>query len=310
MANIYYLQLTRECNQSCRFCSNPHNSNVISVKKAKAIVRSYAARKAAGIVFTGGEPTLHEDLPELIAYARGLGIESRVVTNGRRTADPAYLAKLQAAGLAFMHVSVHSHIPALQDYLARTKGSLRRILETLKNAGELGIAINVNTVINRYNSGHLHQAARYLCARFPFISHFVYNNMDPGMERVVEFPDTIPSLPAFEASLAAAMRFLDGSGRTFRVERVPLCFMAEFPHCSTETRKIVLKEDRLTYFLDEKEMIAQDKWNYGKAPRCRPCALNKICAGLYKMDVYYKSRDLCPVFLDPAAVAVKIKTGK
>lgn len=307
MANLYYLQLTRECNQNCRFCSNPSNGNVIGVKQARAMIRSYAAKKAYGIIFTGGEPTMHERLPEFISYARELGLEARIVTNGSRTAVPAYLAKLKRAGLSLMNVSVHSHVPALQDYLARTKGSLKRILATLKNAGKLGVTVNVNTVINRYNSGHLHLAARYLCARFPFIPHFVYNNMDPGMERVVEFPDTIPTLSGFEASLAAAMRFLDGSGRTFRVERVPLCFMAEFPHCSTETRKIVLNEDRLTYFLDEKELIAQDDWNYAKAPRCRPCTLNKLCAGLYKKDVYYKSAELCPLFTDPAAVAARIK---
>ena len=309
MANIYYLQLTRECNQNCRFCSNPSNGSVISESKARAMMRSYAALKATGIIFTGGEPTLHDKLPDFAAYARKLGMEPRIVTNGRRTADPAYLAELRRAGLGLMHVSVHSHVPALQDYLARTKGSLRCILETLGNAGRLGMTVNINTVINRYNSGHLHLAARYLCSRFPFLRHFVYNYMDPGMERVVEFPDTIPSLPGMEASLAAAMRYLDGSGRTFRVERVPLCFMAEFPHCSTDTRKIVLKEDRLTYFLDEKELITQDDWNYGHAARCRPCRLKKICAGLYKMNVYYKASDLCPVFLDPAAVAAKI-TGK
>src|SRR5680860_517488 len=179
MANIYYLQLTRECNQNCRFCSNPPNSSVISVRKARAMMRSYADRKASGIVFTGGEPTLHEKLPEFISYARTLGMEPRIVTNGRRTASSEYMAKLRRAGLELMHVSVHSHVPALQDYLARTKGSLLHIYKTLKNAGRHGVAVNINTVINRYNSGHLHLAARYLCERFPFISHFVYNNMDP-----------------------------------------------------------------------------------------------------------------------------------
>ena len=306
MANIYYLQVTRECNQNCRFCSNPSNGSVIGVKKARAMIARYAGLKAAGIVFTGGEPTLHENLPDFIAYARTLGMEPRIVTNGRRTASLEYLAKLRRAGLELMHVSVHSHMPSLQDYLARTKGSLRHILKTLKNAERLGIAANVNTVINRYNSGHLHLSARYLCSRFPFIRHFVYNNMDPGMERVVEFPDTIPSLSGFEASLAAAMRFLDGSGRTFRVERVPLCFMAEYPHCSTETRKIVKGENRLTYFLDEKKLIEQEVWDYSKGRRCRFCRLRKICAGLYKMDTYYKSEELCPMFSDPDEIAAKI----
>ncbi|MDA8132214.1 MAG: radical SAM protein [Elusimicrobia bacterium] len=306
MAKLYYLQLTRECNQNCRFCSNPSNGSVISAEKAGAMMRDYAKRKASGIIFTGGEPTLHPKLPDFIAYARTLGMEPRIVTNGQRTADLKYFSRLCRAGLRHLHVSIHSHVPALQEHLSRTKGSLTNLFSTLDNAAKLGVSVNVNTVINRYNSGHLHLAARFLCAKYPFISHFVFNNMDPGMERVVEFPDTIPTLSGFEASLAAAMRFLEAGGRTFRVERVPLCFMAEFAHCSTETRKIVKGENRLTYFLDEKELIVQEDWSYGKGGRCAACTLKRICAGLYKKDVYYKSEELCPMFSDPAAIAARI----
>ena len=46
------------------------------------------------------------------------------------------------------------------------------------------------------------------------------------------------------------MRFLHKEGRTFRVERVPLCYMTEFAHCSTETRKIVKGEERVGDKLD------------------------------------------------------------
>ena len=307
MANIYYLQVTRSCNQSCRFCSNPPNERVIAAARARAMLRSYARRRASGVIFTGGEPTLHPDLPGLVAYAAKLGLEARLVTNGQRTASRAYLASLKRAGLSQMHVSLHSHLPKLQDYLSRKRGSARRVRRTLEHAGALGVPVSVNMVINRYNSGHLHLAVRRLCGDFPFLRHFVFNNMDPGMERVVEFPDTIPSLRGFESSLALAMRWLDGTGRTFRVERVPLCFMAEFPHCSTETRKIVKGEDRLTYFLDEKGLISQKVWDYGKPERCAACRLSPLCAGLYKLDRYYDTGDLCPVFADPAAVARRVR---
>lgn len=306
MAEIHYLQVTRECNQRCRFCSNPANSRTISLPAAKKIIDGYARAGAAGIIFTGGEPTLYPGLGELITYARSRGLPPRVTTNGQKAASLPYLKGLADRGLEHLHFSIYSHKPAVHDYLTRKRGSLARLLRAIGNAGRLGLRADVNIVINRLNSGHLHLLAAEIMGRFPFVGHFVFNNMDPGMDRAVADPSTVPVLSGFEASLAKAMRLIDASGRTFRVERVPLCFMAEFQHCSTETRKLVKAEGRSTYFLDEKKMVRQTVWGHGKSARCRACGLEKVCAGLYKMDVYYSSQELCPVFADPETIKRRV----
>ena len=67
--------------------------------------------------------------------------------------------------------------------------------------------------------------------------------MDPDGNRAEENPDCIPKHRDFQVSLELAMEYLLQTGRTFRAERVPLCYMRRFAHCSTETRKIV-KEAR------------------------------------------------------------------
>ena len=46
------------------------------------------------MVFTGGEPTLRDDLPELIAHAESNGQVSGLLSDGLRFADPAYLDSL------------------------------------------------------------------------------------------------------------------------------------------------------------------------------------------------------------------------
>jgi hypothetical protein len=51
------------------------------------------------IIFTGGEPTLRDDLPELIAHAERLGQVTGLLTNGLRLADELYLGRLLQAGL-------------------------------------------------------------------------------------------------------------------------------------------------------------------------------------------------------------------
>lgn len=307
MAEIYYIQVIRKCNQNCRFCSNPSNEKTLPLKEVRKLLEKYAKDNAAGVIFTGGEPTLYPYLPQAIRYADFLGLNPRITTNGQRSADISYLKLLLESGLKHIHFSLYSHKKTVHEYLTRTPGSYGNIIKAITNAGTLGIRADLNTVINKRNSKHLHLLVKFIITKFPFIRHFIFNNMDPGMDRAVEDTSTIPVLSEFEASLVQAMRILEKNKRTFRVERVPLCFMAEFPHCSTETRKIIKQEDRRTYFLDEKAMIEQRNWTHGYGNRCDECGVKPICAGLFKADIYYKTEELCPIFYDIEAVKKKVK---
>jgi MoaA/NifB/PqqE/SkfB family radical SAM enzyme len=304
MAELAYLQVARICNQKCLFCSNPENGRVISWEEAVSLVDSFAAQGAAGVILTGGEPTLFERLPELVAYARKKGLAPRMITNGQRAGRPGYLHELSAAGLEHIHISVHSVKPEVQGRLTGNPKSLTYIFRAMEYAGREGMRVDVNTVINSENAGHLSLNVRTLAERFPFLRHFVWNNLDPMMNRASLNPALVPKLRDFEVELHQAMTFLDAAGLTFRVERVPLCFMSDFPHRSTETRKLVKDESREIFFLDEKGLRRQDRsaWTYGKPARCGECSLSPVCAGLYQMGVYYSPEELCPVFTSAESV--------
>ncbi|MEK7383648.1 MAG: radical SAM protein [Elusimicrobiota bacterium] len=309
MATLAYLQVSRVCNQKCLFCSNPENGRVISWREAVELVDSFVENEAAGVIFTGGEPTLFDRLPELVAYARKKGLPARLITNGQKVCKPDYLRALVDAGLDHMHISVHSAKPEVQGELTGNSNSLPNILRALENAGRLGVRVDINTVINSRNADHLSFTPRSLVGEFPFLTHFVWNNLDPLMNAASLNPRLVPTLRSFEVELHRAMTWLASVGRTFRVERVPLCFMSDFAHFSTETRKLVKDEGRDIYFLDEKGHKRQDKtsWSYGKASRCRECSVSKICAGLYQMDVYYSSKELCPILTSAQAVVAQVR---
>lgn len=65
----------------------------------RAILDKAWAHGIPHIIFTGGEPTLRDDLPELIAHAELNGQVTGLLTTGHRLDDPAYLKLLLAAGL-------------------------------------------------------------------------------------------------------------------------------------------------------------------------------------------------------------------
>ncbi|MEK6607421.1 MAG: radical SAM protein [Myxococcota bacterium] len=307
MANIGYIQVARMCDQYCRFCSNPANDEMLTYDQAKVFVDDLVTRGYDGVIFTGGEPTINPELGRMVDYARGQGLARRMITDGQNIARKDYLQTLVDAGMELMHVSLHSVRPEIQGNLTGNLLSHANIMKALANAGELGAPrVQINTVINRYNSDHLDENVRVLCERFPFIRHFVWNNMDTEMNRVQHNRDTIPRLADFELSLYRACKYLDESGRTFRVERVPLCYMVEYAHCSTETRKIVKDEERIVHFLDFKGSVRQTGWRHNKGEVCKACRYDPICGGCYSLGRDYPEEDLHPVFLDPDAVRRKV----
>lgn len=307
MSNIGYIQLVRVCNQKCRFCSNPETGAVLPYDTAVKYIDKYREMKYEGVVFTGGEPTLHEDLSHLIAYALSAKIHPRIITNGQLTADLSFLSKLRDAGLNHMHVSVQSHIPDIQNGLSQNNVSLSNILLTIENANKLGINVDINMCIMKQNVGALDLSVRWLCERFPFLHHFSFTNLDPTASRVAENPDVVHQLWELEISLFKTLHYLRKTNRTFRVEKVPLCYMADFADSATETRKIVLREERGVQFLDDKQFVHTSFWYYTKTETCMSCRLEPICAGLWGIYSHYSPEALYPVFFDPEPIARRIR---
>ncbi len=310
MANIGYMQVVRGCNQYCRFCSNPASGYQLDLEVAKREIDDFVERKYFGIILTGGEPSLSPIVPEIVRYAVAGGLHVRMITNGSRIARRELAEEYVAAGLRHFHVSIHSVRPEVEDFLTGVKGSLELALAALENLGELGATVNINTVINQFNADHLDENVRTFTARFPFIRHFVWNNLDPSMGRAETNRDTAHRLADFELSLARAMRHLHASGRTFRVERVPLCYMTEFAHCSTETRKIVKEEERIVHFLDEKGTIRQTDFRHPKAEVCASCSLDTICGGLFELGDHYDLAELNPVFVSKDEIVARIRADR
>ena len=306
MANLSYIQVVRRCNQVCRFCSNPVNERELTLTRGKRLIDGYRRRGYDGVILTGGEPTLYKALPKLIAYARSQGMPCRLITNAQRTADPAYLDGLIEAGLSHLHVSVHSHRKAVQADLTGNPDSLANIVRTLARLSRRALRVDINQTICAQNADHIHHTARWLCERFSYLKHFSWTYLDPLVERVAGDRGTIPTLRATKRSLLLAMRYLDRAGRTFRLEKVPLCYMGEFGHCSTETRAIVKGEQRAVDFLDDRVHYKEHAWRYGKAAACRKCSLTAICAGLWDMGGSYDPAELVAQKGDPRPIIRRV----
>lgn len=265
----------------------------------KVLVDDFKRRGYFGVILTGGEPTLHPELPRITEYARNQDLHVRMITNGHRLAERDFAKSMADAGLQLVHISVYSVRPEVEAELRGMPNTLERAFSAVQNAVDFGIEVNINQVINRLNADHLDENVAYWIEHHPAVRHFIFNNLDPSMGRAeVNQERFTPRLADFELSLHRALRKLHRSGRSFRVEKVPLCYMTEFAWASTETRKIVKGEERIVCFLDAKQAVRQTDWEHVYTEGCRVCSLREICGGLFDRGAGYDPGELAPVFVD------------
>jgi radical SAM protein with 4Fe4S-binding SPASM domain len=147
------LAVTYRCNNDCAHCYNARERNFPELKTDdwKLITDKLWALGVPHIVFTGGEATLRDDLPELIAHAESNGQITGLNTNARRLADMDYVKRLVDAGLDHVQITVESCVPEIHDEMMRTKGAFKQTIQGLKNALASKLYVMTNTTMLKTN---------------------------------------------------------------------------------------------------------------------------------------------------------------
>jgi len=313
MASMGYIQVTRTCNQKCVFCSNPYVEDTLSLEDAKNQIDYYIEKCGVNnIILTGGEPTLHPHLDLLIRYIVDRHAAPKIISNGQKLSDITYVKKLIDAGLQQFIISIYSHKAQVHEKLTTIKGSHKNVLKALDNISKFIDVININITLCSANYKDMPDTVQFLIKKYPAINHFVFNNLDPT-GRAINNLWTVPKLNEIELPLIKTINVLKHYNKTFRIERVPLCYMHGFEEFSTETRRIVKNQVYRILFLDQsgrRYFEKKDEYYYpdGKSESCKHCYLNKICAGLNtRYAQLYGYDELYPVFDNPEIIIAKIK---
>lgn len=158
------LALTYRCNNECAHCYNPAQSTQVelSTDEWKRVLDRLWDVHIPHIIFTGGEPTLRSDLPELIAYAEGLGQITGLNTNGRRLQDSRYLESLIQAGLDHVQITLESHDAEIHDKMVNRTGAWRQTTAGIRNALDSRLYVMTNTTMLRDNASSLSETLDFL----------------------------------------------------------------------------------------------------------------------------------------------------
>ncbi|MCD6578813.1 radical SAM protein [bacterium] len=173
------LFITHRCNLHCKYCNGPHKNEKIPKETKikmllsdfplslyKKLIKEWVKQGLKYIHFTGGEPTLHPQLPEFVRIAKENGILTSIATNG--TTSVELFRKLVENGLYEFQISVDSFNPYIYESITGVKGSYdvvkRTIKELVKMRDEEGkdIFIIINSVSSEFNPDNIKKSITQL----------------------------------------------------------------------------------------------------------------------------------------------------
>lgn len=178
------IAVTYRCNLACRFCYAGCNcrktdedppvaagftpasvrrrhkawgcvDGEMSAEEIEVVLRRIRHEaEVPSVSFTGGEPTVREDLPRLVRSATRIGLRVNLITNGTLLTD-SLARDLKRAGLRSAQVSVEGPTAEVHDPLVGVEGSFERTMRGVEALKGQGIYVHTHTTINRVNAEHI-----------------------------------------------------------------------------------------------------------------------------------------------------------
>jgi AdoMet-dependent heme synthase len=150
-------ETTQACDLACRHCraqAQPlPDPNALTTEEAKILldqVESFGKPRPI-FIFTGGDPFKRSDIFELVRYGSDLGLPVAVSPSGTPLLNQTNLERLKGAGAKAISLSIDGSTPERHDYFRRVPGSFMLTTRGWEAARELGLKVQINTTVTRYN---------------------------------------------------------------------------------------------------------------------------------------------------------------
>ncbi len=228
------LALTTFCNALCRFCMvtdilNRPELN-LSDEQLQHALSTARDEGCTHVDYTGGEPSVHQRVVEIIEFARGIGYTHQSIsTNGIKFKREPFCRRVIEAGLTCVDLSVHGHTDALHDELVSHPGALEAIrracghLTTIQQ--ERAFELSSTTVITTRNYRHLREIAAMLDDLG--VGNKRFKHAFEGQLTLELIGEQVPRYEDIVPHVVAAVDELAQRDSRIEVTHIPLCLLGD-----------------------------------------------------------------------------------
>jgi MoaA/NifB/PqqE/SkfB family radical SAM enzyme len=288
------------CNNNCVFCVVQDSRNKypdMDTKQVKALIRDAHEKGAEQITFTGGEPTIREDMPQLVKYSKKLGFRTIMfTTNGRRFAYFKYAKSMVELGVNKFMVSLHAHNDELYTRLTNSPGGFQQVLDGIKNLQKLDQLICASFVVNKHNYGILPDYAQFLADNeITELLQLTYV-MPAGGDRELNKKN----IPRFTDAVPKMKQVIDSMQQTgikdIIVMDVPICFMQGYEQYINEFSIPDMQIHAPNPEHQTEDYNERRKSHKMKPKQCLACKHDALCEGIWpEYHDLYGGDELIPV---------------
>ncbi len=296
--SMLYVSIDEKCNENCVFCvvkgTNVGTYGSMSKEEIKTTIKNFIKNKGTDIVFTGGEPTLRKDLPEIIEYAESFKSLTAIsiITNGTIIENDEYLKRILIADkrrLVSFSISLHSHKEDISEKLTGVRGTFKKTIAGIENALKYNFTITIYQVITSTNYKHLFEFAKFLNQNYPKIKSITFAYPFP-QGNAINNDWIYVKFSLLKPYLIKTLKFLEKENYSIIIAscgQFPLCVITGFEE--TVIKSLYWGEQNISGVVGEKsfheyEMMSPE-WvdNFkNKSQKCEKCILDKYCQGFFE----------------------------
>jgi len=277
-----------KCNANCEICYykfKPKTWNKLSDIKSDLIVQSkYYKLEATDI--TGGEPTVHPNIIEILKFCKSLGIKSTIITNGI-----AMTKEMDDLITDSWLISVHG----IQEHHDKIVGKPTfSIIEN--NLKSIKKPFRLNCVITKGNYTGFVKYADWITHLDKLPTEVNFINFNPFAEWSKRKIDFLPPLNNVGDYLLQAIRRLETAGITVTVRYLPYCYAKGFEKNvvgfsqvyfdDKEWNPALQNHAEVRYAVDNQYAVGCGRGtvvgNSAGLKECRECKFEFICDGINK----------------------------
>lgn len=279
------------CPNNCVFCSERDQLNRFSGQFVKRTVvednlKKLAKRGFNHITFTGGEPTLHPDIFDLVRAAKGLGYKTYISSNGGFFASRKFCRKILPY-LDEVCFSVHGPNARLHSYLTKNAQSFSRLKKALNNIEKSPSEIFcfVNIVVTKHNFDYLEKIIDFV-GQFGKVKQVLVSNIAPEGNGLRNFKSLCVPLHKIKKRISHLVKVAKEKNLKIRFFGLPLCALDGYEIYSNDT----YWSPRLTLERWKKgeKIILKNTFSHKpsrkrrQTAKCRGCSKKGLCAGAFE----------------------------
>lgn len=166
-----YWEMTIACALACRHCRakawNRPAPGELTTEQSVALLDEVArfGNPLPHMIMSGGDPLRRPDIFELLEEARGRGIGVSLSPASTPELTREKMVRMQQAGTRAISISIDGSNPALHDGVRRVPGTFDLAMRELDWAGELGLPVQINTLVTAATMPDLPKLYRVLCTK-------------------------------------------------------------------------------------------------------------------------------------------------